>query len=197
MKRANTTFLMAGKWMQLWWSVQILLFFFGPWQDFLLVMACPTKGTEKNRAYTTMLRTNTAGLCISDALQRKLLLVLLLLFFSLVITATFSVLVYVEIKSATIPDAASLYGSPFWLSLGSSALVPYVLNGFLSGESGDNHCQAAWVTVLGGGLEDTQVLTKGAVLRVHVSLGYPLAIASLFEPRVRQGIRLQLSVLFH
>lgn len=74
-------------------------------------MACPTKGTEKNRAYTTMLRTNTAGLCISDALRRKLLL--MLLFFSLVITATFSVLVYVEIKSATIPDAASLYGSPF------------------------------------------------------------------------------------
>lgn len=76
-------------------------------------MTCPTKGTEKNRASTTMLRTNTAGLCISDALRRKLLLVLLLLFFSLVITATFSVLVYVEIKSATIPDAASLYGSPF------------------------------------------------------------------------------------
>lgn len=53
------------------------------------------------------------------------------------------------------------------------------------------------MNVLGGRWGDTQVLTAGAVPAVHVSLGHPLATASLLEPKLQQGIRLQLFILFH
>lgn len=42
----------------------LFFFFFNPRFDFLFVMICPTKGSEKSRAYTVLLRANTARLRI-------------------------------------------------------------------------------------------------------------------------------------